>query len=78
MPATSRPCPNSADALPATRLAHRRRGVAAGLTTAMGHYRHGVLFSPVTAEAVAGLVHGEPVPAAMAPFSPAPLSGVRP
>jgi glycine oxidase len=40
---------------------------ADGLTIATGHYRHGVLLSPITAEAVSRLVHGEPVPEPVRP-----------
>ena len=40
------------------------------VTLAMGHYRHGVLFSPVTAEAVCSIVHGEDAPEVIAPFTP--------
>lgn len=42
-----------------------------GPIVAMGHYRHGVLFSPITAEAVAGLLEGRDIPAVVAPFDPA-------
>jgi glycine oxidase len=38
---------------------------ADGLTIATGHYRHGVLLSPITAEAVSRLVHDEAVPDAV-------------
>jgi glycine oxidase len=42
-----------------------------GLVVATGHYRNGILLAPVTAEAVAELLVGGRVPAAIAPFSPA-------
>ena len=37
---------------------------------AAGHYRNGVLLAPVTADAVAALLVGEPPPIDIAPFSP--------
>jgi glycine oxidase len=37
---------------------------------ATGHYRHGVLLAPVTADAVADLVAGHPPPAVVRPFGP--------
>jgi len=42
-----------------------------GLIAATGHYRNGVLLTPVTADAVAAEVSGGEAPAEMAPFSPA-------
>jgi glycine oxidase len=51
--------------------------LADGITVAMGHYRHGVLFSPITAEAVARQVHGEPVPDEARPFAPDRFVGAR-
>ncbi len=44
--------------------------LAPDLFVATGHYRHGVLLAPITADAVAALVAGETVEA-MAPFGPA-------
>jgi len=41
-----------------------------GLVVATGHFRNGILLTPVTAEAVAALLAGRPVDAAMAPFGP--------
>jgi glycine oxidase len=41
-----------------------------GLIMATGHYRNGVLLTPVTVDAVAGAVLGEPPPAVAAPFTP--------
>src|SRR5919197_1073227 len=41
-----------------------------GLLVATGHYRNGILLTPVTAAAVAELLAGGPVPEAIAPFSP--------
>jgi glycine oxidase len=42
----------------------------AGLLHASGHYRNGILLTPVTADAVAHLVDGGTLPEGMAPFSP--------
>jgi len=39
-----------------------------GLVWATGHYRNGILLSPVTAEAVTALLSGEPVPEAVRGF----------
>ena len=41
-----------------------------GLVVATGHYRNGILLTPVTAEAVAAIVTGDEPPAEMAPFGP--------
>jgi glycine oxidase len=41
-----------------------------GLIAATGHYRHGVLAAPLTAQAVADLIEGAPVPEAWRPFIP--------
>lgn len=41
-----------------------------GLAVASGHYRNGVLLTPLTAEAVAALLSGRPVPAALEAFGP--------
>lgn len=41
-----------------------------GLVHATGHYRNGILLTPVTAEAVAEVVSGGELPAALAPFTP--------
>jgi glycine oxidase len=46
-------------------------GVLDGLHWATGHYRHGILLAPVTAELVAGVLAGEPLPALAKPFDPA-------
>jgi glycine oxidase len=48
-----------------------------GLIVATGHYRNGVLLAPITADAVAALVNGEPVPAALEPFGPDRFEPVR-
>ena len=41
-----------------------------GLLLATGHYRNGILLSPLTGEAVAALAAGEEPPPEMAPFGP--------
>lgn len=41
-----------------------------GLVYATGHYRHGVLLTPTTADAVADILATGDVPEALAPFSP--------
>ncbi len=46
-------------------------GAAPGLVVATGHYRHGFLLTPVTAEVVRAAVLDEPLPEAALPFSPA-------
>ncbi len=51
-----------------------------GLVIASGHYRNGILLVPVTAEAIALVLAGGPVPDLIAPFSPGrfapPVAGV--
>jgi len=51
-----------------------------GLVIASGHYRNGILLVPVTADAIAGVLAGGPVPELIAPFSPGrfapPVAGV--
>jgi glycine oxidase len=49
-------------------------GSAAGLFYATGHYRNGVLLTPITADAVADAVLGRSTPVDLAPFGPARLS----
>lgn len=49
-----------------------------GLILATGHYRNGILLSPLTAEAVAAVANGEEPPPEMAPFTPARFSPARP
>ncbi|HEV2369218.1 MAG TPA: FAD-dependent oxidoreductase, partial [Acidimicrobiales bacterium] len=46
-----------------------------GVVVATGHYRNGVLLTPLTARAVADLVTGREPPAAVAPFGVARFSG---
>ncbi|PSO47848.1 MAG: glycine oxidase ThiO [Actinobacteria bacterium QS_8_72_14] len=41
-----------------------------GVVCAFGHHRHGILLTPITAEAVAALVAGEAPPPEVAPFTP--------
>jgi glycine oxidase len=48
-----------------------------GLIHASGHYRNGILLTPVTADAVAELVTVGRLPAVMEPFVPARFDGVR-
>jgi glycine oxidase len=45
-------------------------GVLAGLHWAAGHFRHGVLLAPITAELLAADLVGEPLPELAAPFAP--------
>ncbi|UGQ10013.1 glycine oxidase ThiO [Yinghuangia sp. ASG 101] len=51
-----------------------------GLIAATGHYRHGILLTPVTADAVAGLLADETVPDVVRPWGPSRFgaSGTRP
>ncbi|HET8539706.1 MAG TPA: glycine oxidase ThiO [Anaeromyxobacter sp.] len=51
-------------------------GTVAGLLYATGHTRNGILLTPVTADAIAALVLGQPPPVDLAPFSPARLAGI--
>jgi glycine oxidase len=41
-----------------------------GLLLAVGHHRHGILLSPLTARLIADLVAGRPLPAAARAFAP--------
>jgi len=43
-------------------------GTVPGLHWAAGHYRHGILLAPLTAEMVAGVVEGAPVPEEFSPL----------
>jgi glycine oxidase len=45
-----------------------------GLFYATGHFRNGILLTPITAEAVSAVVRGERPPIDLAPFSPGRLS----
>ena len=49
-------------------------GRIAGLFYATGHYRNGVLLTPVTADAVSAAVLGRPTPVDLTPFGPARLA----
>ena len=53
-------------------------GALPGLFYATGHYRNGILLTPITAEAVSAAVMGRPTPVDLAPFSPARLGAGRP
>jgi glycine oxidase len=44
-------------------------GAVAGLQWAAGHFRHGILLAPVTADLLAASLAGEPLPALAAPFA---------
>ncbi len=46
-------------------------GAIDGLVLATGHYRNGILLAPLTAEAIAAHLAGEPVPGAIASADPA-------
>jgi glycine oxidase len=48
-----------------------------GLIWATGHWRNGVLLAPLTGEAVAGLLAGEPLPEELAPLAPERFAGAR-
>lgn len=45
-----------------------------GVVLATGHYRHGFLLCPVTADAVVAALLGEPGPSSVTPFTPARFS----
>ncbi len=45
-------------------------GALDGLVLACGHYRNGILLAPITADAVAGVVAGDPLPEALAAAEP--------
>jgi glycine oxidase len=45
-------------------------GEPEGLVWATGHWRNGVLLAPITGQAVAGLLAGEPLPAQLAALAP--------
>jgi glycine oxidase len=42
-----------------------------GLVVALGHFRNGILLAPITADAVAALLAGDPAPPETGPFAPA-------
>lgn len=45
-------------------------GALDGLVLACGHYRNGILLAPITGEAIAALLTGEPLPAPLAAAAP--------
>ncbi len=49
-----------------------------GLVLATGHYRNGILLTPVTADGVAELITAGAAPEVLAPFSPARVSEAVP
>ena len=57
--------PGTPDNLPLIGL-----GALDGLILACGHYRNGILLAPITGEAIAGLLAGEPLPASLAAAAP--------
>jgi glycine oxidase len=63
--------PATPDNLPA--IGH---GALDGLIWATGHYRNGILLTPVTADLVAGSLAGDPVPDFAAPADPRRFEGV--
>ncbi len=64
--------PGSPDDLPLV-----GRAAVDGLVVATGHHRNGILLAPITAEAVAAAVAGEPVPAEVAACDPRRFAGVE-
>jgi len=46
------------------------RGAVDGLVLATGHFRNGIMLTPITADAVAATLAGKPVPALMTPADP--------
>jgi glycine oxidase len=48
-----------------------------GVIVAAGHHRNGILLAPLTADAIAALLAGEPLPAEVAAFAPGRFAGVR-
>ena len=52
-------------------------GELEGLVWATGHWRNGVLLAPLTADAVAGLLAGKPLPEELEGLSPARFAGVH-
>ena len=51
-------------------------GALEGLQWATGHYRHGILLAPVTADALAATLAGEALPEIAAPFGAQRFAGV--
>jgi glycine oxidase len=54
------------------------RGALDGLVLACGHYRNGILMAPLTGDAVAALLSGEPLPEALTAADPARSHFVSP
>jgi glycine oxidase len=54
------------------------RGAIEGLVLATGHYRNGILLAPQTADAVAAVLAGDPLPETMAAANPARQSFAAP
>ena len=52
------------------------RGALDGLVWATGHFRNGILLTPVTADLVASVLNGEPLPDWAAPADPQRFAGV--
>jgi glycine oxidase len=50
------------------------RGAVDGLVLATGHFRNGIVLTPITADAVAATLAGKPVPTSMTPADPNRLS----
>jgi glycine oxidase len=46
-------------------------GAIDGLVLATGHFRNGIMLAPITADAIAATLAGEPVPTSMTPADPA-------
>ena len=63
--------PATPDNLPAIGL-----GALEGLVWATGHFRNGILLTPVTADLVAAALAGEPLPEWAAPADPLRFTGV--
>jgi glycine oxidase len=51
-------------------------GALEGLVWATGHFRNGILLTPVTADLVAGVLAGEPLPSWAAAADPLRFAGV--
>jgi glycine oxidase len=51
-------------------------GALEGLVWATGHFRNGILLTPVTADIVAGVLAGEPLPEFAASADPLRFAGV--
>ena len=51
-------------------------GALEGLQWATGHYRHGILLAPITADVLAAALSGQEPPEIAAPFSAGRFGGV--